>query len=282
MTNVSEIAILSSLHISQWEARKYDKKISAKVAKDYGTDSKAGRYNKVLIAREALKAIQSEINGLRDYHKTMTVPWNHAEDMLPVSRLEEYDIETEKRISNIEALADEFETNYPSYIEQAEIELNTMFDLADYPPQDLIRSKFSVRIEKKPVPSAGDFRFKLANEKMEQLKENLKKQNDLKLKNAMAELWNRLYEPVKHMAEVLATPDKNFHKTLISNITDVCNVLPDLNMVGDTDLEKLRQEILEKLTKYDSDELRLDVISRKETANAAKGIMDKIERAIEF
>jgi len=44
----------------------------------------------------------------------------------------------------------------------------------------------------------------------------------------------------------------------------------------------MRQEIEAKLYKYDTDELKLDVVVRQETAEAAKDILGKIERALEF
>ncbi len=59
-------------------------------------------------------------------------------------------------------------------------------------------------------------------------------------------------------------------------------ILPDLNLVNDVNLEKMRQEIEAKLYKYDTDELKLDVVVRQETAEAAKDILGKIERALEF
>jgi len=98
----------------------------------------------------------------------------------------------------------------------------------------------------------------------------------------MGTLWNRLYEPVQKMAETLATPDKEFHKSLIENIKKVTAILPDLNLAKDASLEKMAKEIDAKLCKYDMDELKLDVVVRQETAEAAKDILNKMERALEF
>lgn len=53
------------LSISQWSARKYDRKVSSEVASKYNTDNDAGRYNKVLIAKDAIVKIQKIANAAR-------------------------------------------------------------------------------------------------------------------------------------------------------------------------------------------------------------------------
>src|SRR5579859_6280593 len=63
MSDLSNTAMLASLSIHQWSAKKYDKKVSQEVAANHGMrDSSLGRYNKSLIAKKALDKI-SKIAG---------------------------------------------------------------------------------------------------------------------------------------------------------------------------------------------------------------------------
>ena len=47
--NLSDRALLVQLSISQWTARKFDKKVTNDVANTHGVASSAGRYNKALL-----------------------------------------------------------------------------------------------------------------------------------------------------------------------------------------------------------------------------------------
>lgn len=283
MTNdLTLSAVLSSLSVSKWEGRKYDKVISKKVAKDLGTTVEWGRYNKALVAKEALKEINSIVTAIRKCHHDLTVPYDHGNnDLLPVVRFDEHKEETSKLIAKFNEAADQFSVNYPAYIQQAEISC-PKFDLLDYPDPANIRRKFNIIIEYNPVPSGYHLIIDLANGELEKLQAKVEKQNTDNLNQAMGALWNRLYEPVQKMAESLANPDKEFHKSLVGNIKKVTAILPDLNLANDVSLAKMAKEIEAKLCKYDMDELKLDVVVRQETAEAAKDILNKMERALEF
>jgi len=53
---LSERAMLVSLSVSIWSARKHDARISDKVAAEHGADRSMGRYAKHLIPRDLLAA----------------------------------------------------------------------------------------------------------------------------------------------------------------------------------------------------------------------------------
>ncbi|CAM5998721.1 unnamed protein product [Sphagnum balticum] len=56
-------AMLASLRISSWSARKYDKRVTEETNRSHGADSDAGRYNKMLQPGDAssYKALTSHI-----------------------------------------------------------------------------------------------------------------------------------------------------------------------------------------------------------------------------
>ena len=66
MANVlSSKAMLAGLNITQWAARKVDKKVTRETNDAHGAAHDAGRYNKALIAKEALAAIVAAANAAR-------------------------------------------------------------------------------------------------------------------------------------------------------------------------------------------------------------------------
>ena len=83
--DITEKAMLASLHIRQWAARKHDKAVSREVNTHYGSQADAGRFNKVLATKEALKEIQTVVSAARGFHLEQTLPWGErGERLLPV------------------------------------------------------------------------------------------------------------------------------------------------------------------------------------------------------
>jgi hypothetical protein len=93
---------------------------------------------------------------------------------------------------------------------------------------------------------------------------------------AMKEVWQRLYDRVKHMAEKLADPKAVFRDSMIENAREICMILPRLNFTDDPNLESLRQEVEMGISNHHPDALRNDPDLRRSTAAEAKAIMDKM------
>ena len=91
-------------------------------------------------------------------------------------------------------------------------------------------------------------------------------------KQAMQEVWQRLYDRVKHMAEKLSDPKALFKASMIENARELCALLPRLNFADDPNLEALRHEVESKLLKH-PDALRNDPDLRSDTAEEARRIM---------
>jgi hypothetical protein len=72
---LSERAMLVSLSVSIWSARKHDVRISDKVAAEHGADRSMGRYAKHLIPRDLLAAVNAANAALREHHNLNTLAW---------------------------------------------------------------------------------------------------------------------------------------------------------------------------------------------------------------
>lgn len=90
---------------------------------------------------------------------------------------------------------------------------------------------------------------------------------------ALKDVWNRLYERVKHIAEKLADPKAIFRDSMVENAKEICALLPRLNFADDPNLEAMRQQVEASLLKH-PDALRNDPDLRRDTAAEAKKIMD--------
>lgn len=72
---LSQKAVLAGLTIHCWTARRMDRKITNEVHENHNAASDAGRYNKLLVSKEALAEVEKAKSQLRTEHMKMTQPW---------------------------------------------------------------------------------------------------------------------------------------------------------------------------------------------------------------
>ena len=100
---LQESAMLVTLTISQWTARKHDKSVSAEVDRNHGAKD-AGRYNKLLISKEALDSIAKIEGAARAYFYKVTHAWgDNGERMLPAALFMDFAQTMQKYQSDLDA-----------------------------------------------------------------------------------------------------------------------------------------------------------------------------------
>lgn len=273
--DLTQKAMLVRLNISQWTARKHDKAISQEVADRHGANQDSGRYNKTLIAHDAIKKINKMVNEARGWHYKNTLPWlDDGARILPAANFDAYSQQMRDFRHKFDSIVMDFVSAYPELKNQASLSLNGMFKEEDYPPVDQIKSRYSFRVQIDPLPASQDFRVDLSDEEAKRIQAQIQERADLAQAHAMQDLWDRLYQTVSHMAEKLAKSDAVFRNSLVENVQCLVNLLPRLNLTGDSTLEKMRQQIEDKLCAHGPDTLREDKRTRRETANEAQSILN--------
>jgi hypothetical protein len=273
--DLTQTAMLIRLSISQWTARKYDKEVSNMVAETYNAGDKSGRYNKILIAEDAIKRISQIVGEARDFHYKNTLPWtDDGVRLLPAANYMDYTRVIRQYRSDFEAAVAAFIGSYDLYIEEARVRLNGMFKLKDYPTLDQLPGKYDFTVNVDPLPASSDFRVAIKDEEIQTLRAEMEMRMRKAQDDAMRDLWKRLYEPVRHMAEKLADPEGKFKDTLVSNIQEIAGLLTRLNVAEDPNLEELRKEVEAKLCGQAPEMLRTDATIRTMVAADAQQIAD--------
>ena len=275
--NLSDRALLVQLSISQWTARKYDKKVTNQVAVSHGTSSSVGRYNKSLLPmNDYLDRVHKKTTYIREKFYTNTLPWGmEGTMMLPTSNYLAFMTEFRKEKNDWMTLVNDFTSNYGQLKDDAKRVLASLYEEADYPSQSDIERKFKMDMAIFPVPST-DFRCQIASDELTRIQQDVEARVANAQAEAMKEVWNRLYDRVKHMAEKLADPKAIFRDTLVENLQEQCKMLTRLNFMDDPNLESLRQQVEGTLASHHPDALRNDPDLRRDTAAEAKAIMDKM------
>jgi len=106
------------------------------------------------------------------------------------------------------------------------------------------------------------------------------------LHNALNDCWERIYSSVNSLAGKMQEKrtDKKgddiapiFRNSIIQNINDLVEILPDLNIVNDPDLENMRRRLQDELSGIDPAELRESSESRQEVSQKAQNILNDLD-----
>jgi hypothetical protein len=281
--NIDTCALLVETSISVWTARKLDRGVTDEVLLSKHAGSKgAARVNKHLLSdRPELENIQKHANAARTYLYTHTLPWsNSGLRLLPTAEFMKFNDRMLTFEDEFDKLVNEFVEIYPTLITAQAMAMGDMFNRDDYPHADAMRRKFSFRVSYMPVPAAGDFRVDVGLEAQQELREQLEKIGDERVKMAVADIKARLGEHLERMSDRLTidvdkdgkeTP-RRFHASLIDGAYELCDLVRSLNIVMDVDLEKARVGLVDALKTYTADDLRQSPAMRE----SVKAGVDKV------
>jgi hypothetical protein len=279
--DLSQRAVLVTLGISQWTARKYDKRVTQEVADSHGVGSDAGRYNKVLIESSEIKKVAKATNAARTFFYANTLPWSDEYRIRPTKGYLEFMNELGEHKAAFIDRVSEFCGMYADLQTKARLTLKSMYNPADYPSLEGISKKFDFSVSVLPLAGAKDFRIDLSKEQVEQMGAQLERQNKKAVKAAMRTAWTRLHDAVSHMADKLSGKKTVFRNSLVDNLEELTKVLPILNITDDPELARVCDEISHNLCSYDPDTLRKDDLARGKTGRSAMKISKAIEKVLE-
>ena len=275
--NLNDRALLVQLNISQWTARKLDKRATKDVAAMNNAAEVAGRYNKSLLPmNDYLDNVQKKATLIRQRYYQNTLPWGmDGTQMLPSANYLAFMTDFRKQKSEWEYAVGQFLDHYDYMREQAKRLLGSLYSDSDYPSESEIATKFKMDMVVMPVPSA-DFRVQLADDELNHIRGELEMRLAAAQQTAVKEVWDRLFERVQHIAEKLADPAAIFRDSMLENAREICAILPRLNFTDDPNLEALRAEVELKLVNHHPDTLRNNLDVRRDTALEAADIMDRM------
>ncbi len=291
MSTLSKQAMLVSLTVRSYGAKKEDKKISADVAAQHNVAADTGKYSKVLVPKNRLDPITKAVSALRMFHYENTLPWlDEGVRILPAANYERYKSQMNTLADGYDSAVREFVSAWPEIIADARVRLNGMFDVRDYPVD--IKSRFGCASRFMPMPDQGDFRVEISDQERETLRAQIAETLGEAQTAAMRDLWERVAQTVKAMAERLSAykthiengkvkTENPFRDSLVENLRDLCALIPRLNFANDARLEAIRQQIESELLVTTAQALRDDFNTRESVAHKAEAIAAAISEFME-
>jgi len=271
-------ALLVSLKISQWSARKLDRKETAELALKHGTAVDVARVNKSLLPMSlTLEAIHKKTTAMRRDYYCNSLPWGQeGVSVIKTDGYMEFTRLMSGHIHEWRGLVDDFILDYPNLQAAARRLLNGMYRDEDYPAPESLRRKFAAEVRFFPIPEQGDWRVVLNDEEMEELRKQTRDDIAQSQSIAMRDAWKRVHEVVEHAVGRLGDEKAVFRDSLIDNAREMCRVMSVLNVVDDPNLEAIRSEIERTLCKHTAEGLRSAPDVRADVADKMRAIMDKM------
>lgn len=277
---IQDRAVLVLLNVRTWTARRYDDDASATVAEHHHSKKDMGRYNKCLIdvKDKAFTRPIKIVNQMRTLHYRYTSPWIHkGADLLTTAMFLRYKSDMGKLAGDLEDAVQDLIRAYPKLKARAKRDLNGLYKEEDYPLGEELAQKFGCQMNFMPIPHSDDLRVSLSAKETAKIKAQITAQVERATKEAMQDLWVRLHDVASKMAVALKDPERRFHDTLVGNVQDLVEILPDLAVADDPDLAKMTEEVRKQLTKHSTEVLREDLDVRKDTAKKADALAKKMK-----
>ncbi len=293
-TSLSSKAMLCTVSISAWSGYKYDREASEEIAEIHGAEKDSGRFNKRLVPRKDLKEITQIIGLARRDHEFVTLPWSdNGFRVLPATAYMDHTETMRLRAAEFKAAVSRLLTGFEDLVTK-QSRLGTLFKVEDYPgmrdeggklrfafPEEL-RSRFSFETKVLPLPDADDFRVSIGDEDRERIKRQIAESLQASLRVGTRELWQRLYKVVSHMSARMSEYNSaedgkkpKLYDSMITNVVEIVDVLPKLNIAGDTELDRMAGEVRSSLL-VSPQELRKSETLRSDTARAAANIAQRM------
>lgn len=279
-------AMLMSLGISQWTARKLDKKASAGTAALYNTETTEVSTYKSTVSKKHLDKIQKIVGAARTMHYRYTTPYPSikGQAVLATKMLPEYLKEGAKLNREFQNAVREFLSIYDDVRGEARVALGELYNDFDYPSVEELSRKFRMTFDPSPLPVGKHFSIPIDAEALAEMQAEIEERATEAFRESVTELWGRVYAVATAMAERMepdpSGKDKVFRDSVVDNIAELADILPKMNIAGDPNLDAMAERLQKELATYEPEKLRIDKGLRKEALKKAQDIAQYAGRQV--
>jgi len=270
--------MLINLSMSRWSGTKVDPKASRKLAQDANAQDGSAIVSKRLMPKEAFADITTAWNALRAHRDKHSAPWSDKGPRIMTRNI--FDLfmsgysELERQYNDA---VEEFVTvKYPPVRDKAAFRMGDLFDERDYPTPDKLREKFGVNLDIDGITEPNDFRVALPEQELAKVRADMEESIQRRLGVAMQDVWLRIVKLLEHYIEKMDDKDAIFRDSTVTNLVELMNILPGLNIVGDPKLRDIRKRIMDTIGSYQPDDLRKGADLRAAAAKEARAIRESI------
>lgn len=257
---LKDVATLVSVEISVPSFSITDKQVSDEVNAQKRASKHASKVTKQLMADcPEYKAITNKRSSIMSsWLPLLTYLWAAGLYLLPNSRLAQFKKEVAVHIAEFNALVQAFLNVYEDTIAKQAFVQGDMFKRDDYPTRDEVARKFSINVYMQEVPS-GDFRNVIGQEAVQDAVRDLQEQASnyvQAMADRQVEDFRKVIDQLIHACRIETNVGENgeikvergrLYQSTFDKALEYCEVLKDMNIMGNPALDALRLDIQKTL-----------------------------------
>ena len=240
-------SVLVSLNISNWDANRQDKRVSNDVAEANGvTDKRLCRLRKSLLPKnKAMDRLAAVVRAARRFSDENTHAWMHdGPRILTKSNFDNFMRQTRIYKADFETAVLDVIAQYDDLKGQAAGVLGKLYNELDYPGKETLRVRFAFDVKVQPMPTTAAFLdLGLDESDTEELRAKLEEDMEATYAKANNKLWEALYEKLEKLIVRLADGDTYVHPGVLSAVQDAADLVPRINLTGDTRLDVISAQL---------------------------------------
>lgn len=280
--------MLARLSVSSWSAKRFDDRATDEVASNHQAAGEMkkdiGRFNKRLIlkgAKEYEDLGRIESRARTAFHESTLSYDGDGIRLMPVRSYMDYVAHYHAYKDRYSEALETFLTAYPTLKEEARRALNGLFVDADYPSVDVLRSRYTMKLDVWPFPEASHFSVDcLSPDAAEAIRDQIEEAQMAAFARSKDEVRTRLLEVVSHMAQrlIAAADGGRLHDSVLENVKETIAILPKLNFLEDPQITKAIDYARERLSSFATDSLRTNRSMCIPAAQAAQDVQRVISQ----
>lgn len=270
---LAERAILIRLASTKVRASARDDAATALVEGSFGV-TKAGQFNKRLLKGSArFENVQKAQNEAIRYWHESTVPWmDDGFRLLPADKYLDFTAELRSKITALDALAADLRAHWATEVADDVARLGSLGRVEDYPTD--ITGMFTLEVRTMPVPSNNDWRVQVSDADRQALDESIAEVEANVAKHLIKRVMEHVARLAARLEEYKGEKGQKWHGSLVTNLSELLAMVPDLNINDDPEVEALVESVAKVIEPFKD---RPEALKHSETARAnAKAKLDKI------
>jgi len=284
--SISNSAVLVSLSISAWTARKLDKRKTEEVNIAANASKGASKlYKDLMVGTQLVEQANKYAAQCRLANTQWTMPWdNEGERCLPSSLTLDYKTEFNKRRDVFFGYRDKIVESLPMMKLIARDNLGDMYNPEDYPDPDTVWEKYDWKIRFKPVPESGHLYLDIPAQELEEMKASIDASTSDAAKATAKHNWETLYKMLSAMSAKLkqanddtATKKTRFHDVFVDDAVDLCRMLTHFNITGDPELERARKMLEDTMFGADIEIIKESPMVRERMQTKVDNILNQFD-----
>jgi hypothetical protein len=280
-------ALMVRLTRKKLNRNKMDKTISVEVRDSKKvTDDSALRVNKSLFTKKSVEDYMAIYTEASKYFYRVTSPWDDKGwRLLSIDIYEDF-------VKRFKGFTRDYRDKVITFIEtvQAHVEdsramLGDAFDPDDYKfisgngsvDRQVLLDQFALEVDYNTVTNGNDLRVDLTEADRAVIADQINTQNKVKFAKVNESIIENLRDCILSIHDRLCDENNIFRDTLITNLEDLCDLIPKMNIAGDPKINEMAARAKAGLTKWEPALLREVPTLRREVADEAKDILDNMK-----